>query len=424
MVHAVHDGVQSLYTGVGRIAQNICWTFEEAVKGTLGGNDAALHLITVAYPRAGSAFREDILNQSLEIVRRSGGTLSETQTPVWASSANEVWGGPERWRLAGEQAADRVREIAVDYERVIVFAHDIMFASMLPALARGSTLSHVKAVWVPHSTARIHRYGEIDDERELIELEAADAIQAGSGSFAGAVGNFMAKHLHTEYGIPRDRIVLFRNGIVRTAPVYPRLSPSQAETILAAAGVPIGPPLVLFFGRCIPHKGVDLVLDAFARQTSPAHLLLIAPPETGSREYVAEMANRLDEIGNRATGVLRFDTLLPFAALSYPRTATVVIPSRADPCPLTVMEAKLYAQGRAFVILMSDVDGLAEQSVLDSTEVVKLNTFDLAEAIERAVSTPLAERRRVAKAAHDSLDAWDFARNHKAGLVTLLRHLR
>ena len=420
LVHAVHDGVQSLYTGVGRIAQNVCWTFEEVVERVLGLRDTALHFVTVAYPRTSSVFREDMLSQSHEVVRRSGGTLSEIPTPVWASSANEVWGGPERWRLAGERAAERIREIAADYERAIVFAHDIMFASMLPALARASTDSRIQAVWVPHSTARIHRYGDIDDERERIELDTAATIRAGSGAFAGAIGTFMAEHLHKEYGIPTDRVVLFRNGIVRSAPAYPRFLPRQAETALAEAGVPIDRPLVLFFGRCIPHKGLDLVLDAFARLSSPAHLLVIAPPETGSKEYVAEMASKLDELGDRATGVLRFDGLLPFAALSYPGTVAVVIPSRADPCPLTVMEAKLYAKRRAFEILMSNVDGLAEQSVPGGTEVVKLDTCDLAEAIERAVRAPLAERRRSAKAAHDSLGAWDFTRNHAAGLAALL----
>lgn len=424
LVHAIHDGVQSLYTGVGRIAQNICWTFEAIVEEALGGRDTALHFITVAYPRTSSVFREDVLSQSLEVVRRVKGSISEIPTPVWAHSANQIWGGPERWRLAGEQAAERVREIAANYERTLVFAHDIMFASMLPALASDSIDSSIQAVWVPHSTARIHRYGDIDREREGLEREVAAAIRAGSQALAGAVGEFMAEHLHTEYGIPSDRIVLLRNGIVRSAPVYPHLSPTQAEAALASAGVPIGPPLVLFFGRCSPHKGVDLVLDAFARQSSPAHLLLVTPPETGSREYVAEVASKLDEIGKRATCVLRFDALLPFAALSYPRTVAVLIPSRADPCPLAVMEAKLYAQGRAFAILMSNVDGLAEQAVPGGTEVVKLNPRHLAEAIERAVSASLAERRRMAKAAHDSLGAWDFARNHAAGLVALLGHLR
>lgn len=419
-MHAVHDGVQSLYTGVGRVAQNVRWTFGEIQERAFAGLGAALHLVTVAYPRACPVRREDLRAESLDIVKLFAGTLSEVPTPDSAVSASEVWGDPGRWRRAGENAADRVREIARGYERTVVFAHDIMFASLLPALVNDSADRRIQVVWVPHSTARIHRYGEIDDERERIEWETAAAIREGTGAFAGAVGKFMAAHLNVAYGIPRSRIVLFRNGIVRSAPVYPRFVPGEAATLLEAVGVPRRHPLVLFFGRCIPHKGVDLLLDAFERHRSAAHLLLVAPPETGSAEYTAEVAARTAALGDRATGVFRFDAALPFAALSSPDTVAVVVPSRADPCPLSVMEAKLYANVGAFVIITSTVDGLAEQAVSGGTKTIGLDADEIAVAIEHAVSAPMEERRQMALSSHRSLDSWDFAKNHAEGLRALL----
>jgi len=281
----------------------------------------------------------------------------------------------------------------------------------------------ISAVWVPHSTARIHRYGLDDEGRDSIECATALAIRSNSWMFAGAVGRFMLHHLEEQYRVPRGRAILLRNGVVRGAPAYPRMSQARSTEILLEAGVPIRTPLVLFFGRCVPHKGVDLVLDAFAQQGSPAHLLLIAPPETGSAPYLAEVKRKLAALGDRATGVFRFDPQLPFAALSSDRTVAVTFPSRADPCPLGLMEAKLYAEGSAFVIIASDVDGLAEQAVEGGTKLVRPDVSELAVAIEQAAATPEGIRRQMALLAHQSLTDWDFARNHAAGLIVLRERL-
>jgi glycosyltransferase involved in cell wall biosynthesis len=415
VIHALHDGIVSMYTGVGRVAANVVASFDQVRRATIPNAEVSLHLITTEYPPESPAYSLAVNRRSLSAVEAYDGTLVAVSTPRGCITCREIWGGPDRWRIAGVEAFDVAMGIAERYDRTFVFAHDIVFANLLNQLPRARG-QNVRLIWIPHSTARIHRYGSLDGPREEIELEVAASINQDSRAYAGAIGGFMARHLERELGITRERIVAFANGLVVNRESYPIMTSNESAELLRSAGVPDSEPLVLFWGRAAPEKGVDILINAWKAVRSEAHLLVIASPETATSAFLQDVAEATRVLGHRATAVFHFDPVLPFAALSHPRTAVVVIPSRSEPCSLTAMEAKLYSRTGAFVTLLSAVDGLLEQAVLGGTIKAPLEPRMLAQAIDSALQLPVAKRREMAQRAHLSLSGWNFADNYSRGM--------
>jgi glycosyltransferase involved in cell wall biosynthesis len=78
-----------------------------------------------------------------------------------------------------------------------------------------------------------------------------------------------------EDGLPRDRVVLRYNGVdlddFATLPAR--------GTFRAKWGISPDEPVVLFLGRLIPRKGVDLLITSFARACPQSGRLVVAGPE-------------------------------------------------------------------------------------------------------------------------------------------------
>lgn len=422
VIHAIHDGILSMYTGVGRIAANVIASFDQVRRAAIPNAQVSLHLITVEYPYESPAYNLAVHRRSLAAVQAYDGTLVTVSTPPGRVTAREIWGGPDRWRAAGMEAFEIAMGVAARYDRTLVFAHDIVFASILNQLSSVRE-PNARFTWIPHSTARTHRYGAIDQAREEIELEVVGSINGDYRAYAGAIGGFMARHLVEEFGVHHERVVAFTNGLVFSSESYPLITVGESAEFLRGVGVPDDRPLVLFWGRAVPEKGLDILIKAWKTVCSEAHLLAIAAPETGSSSFLKDLTEAIRLLGPRATAVFHFDPLLPFAALTHPRTAAVVIPSRAEPCSLTAMEAKLYSRSAAFVTLISAVDGLIEQAVPNGTMEAPLDPGMLAHAIDSALRLPVEQRREMAQLAHLSLSRWNFSDNYSRGMRTVLESL-
>jgi glycosyltransferase involved in cell wall biosynthesis len=87
-----------------------------------------------------------------------------------------------------------------------------------------------------------------------------------------------------EDGLPRDRVVLRYNGVdlddFATLPAR--------NTFRAKWGISPDEPVVLFLGRLIPRKGVDLLITSFARACPESGRLVVAGPE-GEPNLVQQM---------------------------------------------------------------------------------------------------------------------------------------
>lgn len=92
-------------------------------------------------------------------------------------------------------------------------------------------------------------------------------------------------------GIPRDKIVLRRNGVMA-----PRNLPPQGQ-FRAEHKIPSDARLILFLGRLSAKKSPDLLLDAFAKLPEaiaerPLWLAFAGPDEAGMRNKLAEGSRR------------------------------------------------------------------------------------------------------------------------------------
>jgi len=87
-----------------------------------------------------------------------------------------------------------------------------------------------------------------------------------------------------EDGFPKDRLFLRHNGL--DLQEYTCLPPRG--TFRTQHGIPSHVPAILFVGRLIPRKGVDLLIAAFARVCPDGGWLVVAGPE-GERGYLREL---------------------------------------------------------------------------------------------------------------------------------------
>ncbi len=98
-------------------------------------------------------------------------------------------------------------------------------------------------------------------------------------------------------GIPREKIVLRRNGVEAPAQ-FPERGAFRAER-----KIPRDAKLVLFLGRLSEKKSPDLLLEAFAKLPgrmggSSVHLVVVGPDEGGMKKRLERMAEQSD-VGKR-----------------------------------------------------------------------------------------------------------------------------
>ena len=92
-------------------------------------------------------------------------------------------------------------------------------------------------------------------------------------------------------GIPREKIVLRRNGVEAPAQFPPR------GTFRAGRNIPNGARVVLFLGRLSEKKSPSLLLEAFAKlpgkiSGSSVHLVIAGPDEGGMKKRLERMAEQ------------------------------------------------------------------------------------------------------------------------------------
>jgi glycosyltransferase involved in cell wall biosynthesis len=195
-------------------------------------------------------------------------------------------------------------------------------------------------------------------------------------------------------GVSAARRVVIRNGIDvgRYA--------TGAAAGSAVLGSPPGPRVVGTVARLSREKGIDLLVDAFARLVpgDPATRLVIVGegPERGALEALARSCG----VSDRVT----FQGFHPRVAELLPGFDVFVLPSRTEGLPLALLEA--MAAGRACVA--TKVGGVPEV-VADGVTGVLVAPGDpaaLAAAVQALLADPVL-RRRLGTAARAQVEgAW------------------
>lgn len=157
------------------------------------------------------------------------------------------------------------------------------------------------------------------------ELERAGAFIALQESEKGQI---------LAHGIPAERIAVIANGLDPRN--YDLDAPRGA--FRGRYNIPQDKKLVLFLGRINRKKGVDMLIEAFARLQDVDAVLAIAGPDDGQLAEVQTLIARYD-LNERVflTGLLGGDDVLG----AYRDADLFVLPCRTDTFPTTIMEACL-----------------------------------------------------------------------------------
>lgn len=202
-------------------------------------------------------------------------------------------------------------------------------------------------------------------------------------------------------------------------PDYSRFAtcePARREEFLARRGLAAGRRRLLYSGRLVPVKRVDVLLDAFARilKQRPDWDLAIA----GDGPLRAELQARLPAAAAARVawlGFLQVDEL----ACCYHACDALVLPSEREPWGLVVNEA--VAAGLA--VVATEVAGAAVELVRHGTNGLLVppgNVHALAEALLE-VTDPQANRR-FRGAAAGVLEQWRLSADPVEGLRKALRY--
>jgi glycosyltransferase involved in cell wall biosynthesis len=181
-------------------------------------------------------------------------------------------------------------------------------------------------------------------------------------------------------GLPRQRIVLRRNG------VDPAPAAGQRGEFRLQHGIPLQAKLVLFLGRLSKKKSPDLLLQAFAklplepRSASP-HLAFVGPDDEGMKVRLLEMA-RESGIASRVHFVGALFDNAKWAA--YRDSDVFVLPSQNENFGNTAAEAAVAGTP----VVVTRECGIAPLLEASAALVVPHDMDALSGAIRRVLSEP------------------------------------
>jgi glycosyltransferase involved in cell wall biosynthesis len=185
-------------------------------------------------------------------------------------------------------------------------------------------------------------------------------------------------------GWPREHVTLRYNGI--DLDDFANLpAPGMFRKQWA---IPPDEPLILFLGRLIPRKGVDLLIEAFAAACPALGRLVIAGPE-GEPNLVEEMRKLAQARGIDSRTIFTGPLYADQKKSALVDCDLFVLPSRYENFANSVAEA--IACGRPVII--SDCCGISEFVEGQAGLVIPRNVTALTEALRLLLSNPALYNR-------------------------------
>ncbi|MDP1756370.1 MAG: glycosyltransferase family 4 protein, partial [Pseudohongiella sp.] len=167
-----------------------------------------------------------------------------------------------------------------------------------------------------------------------------------------AVSDQVKRNVQSQYPLPDERFRLAYTG-VEVPPETLAASKQDRDELRARWDIGIHDLVVLFVGTEFKRKGLDALLQGFAKVPRAQFKLLIAG---GGGERIESYKKLVDSL--QLGSEVRFLGLVDSIDRIYPIADMYVLPTLADPCPLAPLEA--MAAGVATVMSSSTYNGTAE----------------------------------------------------------------
>lgn len=244
----------------------------------------------------------------------------------------------------------------------------------------------------------LHRGGQLGDLDKLLRNERVgrwrfNTLRADSEAFI-AISDEIYDELRAE-GVPKEHIHFMPNSV--NTDVFHPVTTAEQQAMRQKLGIPLDKPVVVYIGRLVPEKGIDLLLDAWAAVQSQAHLLIIGKGELDGmiRERVQKDYVGSVEVLGPKTNVVE-----------YLQAADIwTLPSRTEGLPLSLLEAMACG----LPVVASRVGGIPDvvKDGVNGLLIPPEDTVALADRLQHAVKLDESVQelgRRAVETVRESFD--------------------
>lgn len=400
MLYCTVNGVCNNTNGLGRQTKTLLSALEhhrERLTELVGEFD--VHL---ACPRPGPetwGYDPSDLAMSTRIAASWRGGVHELPYDTDA----EFW-SVATWRQLSDAASRCVAELVRRYDELIVIAVDTPFAGLGESVAErmpSGLRCRVDVLLAFYSTALIVERPSPSPSRIAWERRGVHSANTRGNVWVADIGQFLTRHLRTEYGLRSDRIVPYASSVDLASADLQPMPEDAARNVVDQWNVPRDRPLVAAFGRTDPTKGIDLLIHALGPLRDEVHAVIVAVPFHDTDPLIRDYRKRIDDEGLRATLVAEYTRELPRALCALPETRAVVCPSRGETLANVPFEVALWARHAGPVVVAPRRDGFVEQIDDGRTGVL----YDpgqpdgLTQAVRRACALPDGQRAAMRAAA-------------------------
>ena len=351
------DGLVSLQTGVGVVVANFVRRFSDVKQIVKNhGYDLDLYCLTPELKSGGECHVPALESYTADTCRAMGGELMKIESLATGSSWREFYAVPPgsspfpQWEAASRSAAFSIDVLSARYDKVLVFAHDGTFASIISYIGEPEA---VRFVWVPHGLSAQMVSGPLAERRQY-EDRCIQAISM-SGQKIAYVGFTFREMLTDQYGVADDVLVPMINRLDIEDPRYQNSIKSYANSFDDLSDK----KLIFFFGRCHKQKGIDILINALVKffkkgRNNNYHAFVLLPLTSSNDGFWESLQNNISQISTKITIFTDFSFDIPFYFMNKKNTDIIVIPSRYEAMPIAAMEVCAFALPH-IKILISDI---------------------------------------------------------------------
>ena len=261
-----------------------------------------------------------------------------------------------------------------------------------------------------HTLGRVKDASRRDDEppESLLRIAAEHDVLAGSDCVVASTPT-EAEDLLSHYGADPTRLCISPPGVNHDI-----FAPADRRERRAELGIEADAPVVLFVGRVQPLKGIDVVVEAFARireRHENARLVIIGGPSgPQGREEFSQVRELVSHAGLTGSVELHEPVEHPVLARYYQSADVLLVPSRSESFGLVAVEA----QACGLPVVAANVGGLS-YAVADGSSGFLIDGWDASDYAEAADSIlsdeELASRLSKGGIEHAEQYSWDATAN-------------
>lgn len=343
---------------------------------------------------------------AVEKVRSLDGDVAYLTNTTWGQQPFTAWGehdlGPvSMWKAACASGAAVALNFARRHRAAVVYCHDAMFAlaSLYAALQSEAYGVDLRALYVVHSTGLTHELPMPNPERLMAESASMHWAKITPKVKIGTISEFIREHLVRDYGVHMEHCVPAGNGIHPVDRHFRLRSDDEKAAKLKEHGIPLDRPLLVSWGRAVPYKRFDMVVQAAARLKGRIWPVVVVTPHS------EELLRLKDELRLAGSLIFAFDPELIACILQWPGTEVAAFLAYLEPCGLTPMEVRMHARRTGPLLVTSDTGGLVEQvhDGVDGFITRQDDPDDVAAVVARILAMSTDERDRIRKAGHEAV---------------------